>query len=266
VIHLTRQLSAVYRNEVFVDSFSVGNVNVDALRAISYLTKGFNFHPKTLEDSMAICELESVLALNERDIKVVVRSRRSDLLGENLPAEYRFLLAKKIGRPEAVTKDRFPQRPENENINDSFMEIKAAIPGRILPATQRSNSNLRNTRLLFELRSIATSSHPYYDIFISERDMSFWKVVMQGPPDSIYADGNFMLYLHMEVTYPAFALKCRFITPIYHPNINRHGRICHSIFDRNWTSDTSNSTLLSTVYSLLFQPDYSDPVYVPIPQ
>jgi ubiquitin-protein ligase len=83
---------------------------------------------------------------------------------------------------------------------------------------------------------------------------------MEGPPESIYTNGTFVLYLHMENDYPTFAPKCRFVTPIYHPNINRHGRICHSIFDRNWTTDTSNAMVLSTVYGLLFEPDYSDPV------
>lgn len=55
---------------------------------------------------------------------------------------------------------------------------------------------------------------------------------MQGPPGSVYAEGTFMLYLHMEEGYPTFAPKGRFLTPIYHPNVNKHGRICHSIFDR----------------------------------
>jgi len=92
--------------------------------------------------------------------------------------------------------------------------------------------------------------------------MSFWKVIMQGPPDSIYADGTFLLYLHMEESYPTLGPKGRFVTPIYHPNINRHGRICHSIFDRNWTSDTRCRDVINTVYSLLLVPEFSDPVNV----
>jgi len=52
------------------------------------------------------------------------------------------------------------------------------------------------------------------------------------PPDSAYSTGTFVLYIDMEEDYPAFPPKCRFITPIYHPNINRHGKVCHSILDR----------------------------------
>jgi len=41
-----------------------------------------------------------------------------------------------------------------------------------------------------------------------------------------------MLYLDMPTAFPAFPPKARFITKILHPNVNPHGRICHSIFDR----------------------------------
>lgn len=50
------------------------------------------------------------------------------------------------------------------------------------------------------------------------------------------------------------------MTKIMHPNVNAHGRVCHSIFDRDWTSDTSMAMILDTVYGLLYQPEESDPV------
>lgn len=64
----------------------------------------------------------------------------------------------------------------------------------------------------------------------------------------------------MGENYPMFPPQARFLTPIYHPNINRHGRICHSILDRNWTVDTSTKDLIDTVYSLLLVPEFSDPI------
>jgi ubiquitin-protein ligase len=47
---------------------------------------------------------------------------------------------------------------------------------------------------------------------------------MQGPPDSSYASGTFLMYLDLGVEYPRAPPEGRFITPVYHPNINRHGR------------------------------------------
>jgi ubiquitin-protein ligase len=70
---------------------------------------------------------------------------------------------------------------------------------------------------------------------------------MSGSDDSRYSEGTFMLYLHADEGYPTFAPKARFVTKIKHPNVNAHGRICHSIFNRDWTSNTSMSALLDTV-------------------
>jgi len=120
--------------------------------------------------------------------------------------------------------------------------------------------NTRVPRLLAEIKNMATNIHPYYDVYVSESNMGFWKVVMQGPPESAYADGTFLLYLDMDDNYPLFPPKARFVTPIFHPNISRHGKVCHSILDRNWTADTSNIQVLNTVYSLLLVPEFSDPI------
>ena len=45
-----------------------------------------------------------------------------------------------------------------------------------------------------------------------------------------------------------------------HCNVNAHGKICHSIFDRNYSSDTTVGTLLEHVYGLLLTPDKHDPL------
>ena len=79
------------------------------------------------------------------------------------------------------------------------------------------------------------------------------------------------------------------MTPILHCNVNSHGKICHSIFDRNYNAgagrcraarpgepcrgattyrarpvcglaDTSMATILNCVYGLLLTPDKHDPV------
>ena len=251
---------ALVHNETIVDSFCLGNEDNQDLRAISYLTSGYKFAPKSLEQAMSICEMEPVLAQMERDHEQI-KSERETKLPKREPGDSlrRFTVATWYATPEIVTKDVFPKRKEHPNLKDQFIEL-LAVSRRVLSAADRSDSNFRNTRLLTEAQNAAAKPHPHYDIYVSERDMSFWKIVMQGPPESIYSSGTFVLYLHMEENYPIFAPKGRFITPIYHPNINRHGRICHSIFDRNWTSDTSNAMILSTIYGLLFEPDYSDPV------
>lgn len=47
--------------------------------------------------------------------------------------------------------------------------------------------------------------------------------------------------------FPHEAPEVRFVTPIRHCNINGHGRVCHSILDRDWAMDTSVQTVLECI-------------------
>ena len=241
------------RSDIIVDSFCLGDDKNSELIAVSYLTGGFKFTPKTLSQAMAICELEPVLSLKDREDVVKPSSYR------NRPSLTRFSRALEYAFPEIMTDDIFPKRRAHPNLEDDMIELSAARR-MVSQGSVRTGSNLRSTRLLTEIQGIIANPHPHYDVYVSESDISFWKIVMQGPPESVYASGSFLLYLHMDEQYPTFAPKGRFITPIYHPNVNRNGRICHSIFDRNWTSDTSCANILNSIYALLLVPDYTDPV------
>ncbi|KAF2087739.1 hypothetical protein K490DRAFT_41720 [Saccharata proteae CBS 121410] len=237
------------RNNVLVDSFCIGSDNNAELRTVSYILGGYKFVPRSLEQAMAICELEPVLTQTERQ---QVAGPLTGRLTHNV-----FTQLSRNAKAEVVTRDTVPSRKQHVHANDSFVRLSGFARSR---AVNRTDSNLRTSRLHTEIKEIVARAHPYYDVYISESNMAFWKIVMQGPPGSSYAAGTFVLYLDMEEDYPAFPPKGRFMTPIHHPNINRHGRICHSIFDRNWTADTTNAQVLDTVYGLLMQPELTDPV------
>jgi len=72
--------------------------------------------------------------------------------------------------------------------------------------------------------------------------------------------GNWLVYVLFPERYPQEAPEVRFVTPIKHCNINQYGKVCHSVFSRNWTSDTSIYQLLSCVYGLLLTPETNDPL------
>ena len=54
----------------------------------------------------------------------------------------------------------------------------------------------------------------------------FFNIEVTGPEDSPYEGGVFELTLTLPTRYPFEPPKLRFITPIYHPNIDSTGRIC----------------------------------------
>lgn len=248
---------------IALDSISLGYEYNRSLKAVSHILGCYHFHPESLANALAICELEPFLSITERDDiqpPIAVPRYRSGF-------NHYFRSQSMSSSYTVATSDTFPKRKDHPNIHDRMIALSDAIrlPASVTsPTSTGSNnarSNLRTTRLMSEMRKIASGPpRANYDVYVSETDMSFWKVVMSGPSDSPYAEGTFLLYIHAEERYPAFAPKCRFITRVLHPNINAHGRICHSILDRDWTSDTSMTTLLDTIFGLLMQPEFSDPV------
>ncbi|EAT77244.1 peptidylprolyl isomerase [Parastagonospora nodorum] len=249
--------SRLCRNGTMLDSFCLGDASNESLQIMSYLTKGYTFEPKTLEEAMAICELEPVLSSLERPEPVESAHRRFRDAFHAYPTQSNFLKAGAEVSVERVSQDIYPKRKDHPQLAEEFVELGTFAK----QSTQaRTDGNLRLNRLHTEIRNSGAHAHSDYDVYINESNMAFWKVVMQGPPESTYAGGTFLLYIDMGADYPMFAPTARFVTPIYHPNINRHGRICHSILDRNWTVDTSNKDLLDTIYSLLLVPEFSDPI------
>jgi ubiquitin-conjugating enzyme E2 T len=49
---------------------------------------------------------------------------------------------------------------------------------------------------------------------------------IEGPPDSPYSRGTFKVSIELSDRYPFAPPAARFITPVYHPNIDDSGRIC----------------------------------------
>ena len=56
--------------------------------------------------------------------------------------------------------------------------------------------------------------------------LKLMRIEITGPENSPYENGIFELDLSITDRYPFEPPKLRFITPIYHPNIDSTGRIC----------------------------------------
>lgn len=93
-----------------------------------------------------------------------------------------------------------------------------------------------------------------------ENNINHWQATIHGPEDTPFHSGLFKLDMKFPHNYPFSAPKVKFITKIYHPNINSAGEICLDILKDNWSPVTTVSHLLLSICSLLSDPNPDDPL------
>lgn len=94
----------------------------------------------------------------------------------------------------------------------------------------------------------------------TEQNARYFRVVVQGPADSPFEGGTFRLELFLPEEYPMAAPKVRFLTRIYHPNIDKLGRICLDILKDKWSPALQIRTVLLSIQALLSAPNPDDPL------
>jgi ubiquitin-protein ligase len=72
--------------------------------------------------------------------------------------------------------------------------------------------------------------------------------------------GRFNLELFLPDDYPMCPPRIRFLTRIYHPNIDRLGRICLDVLKNNWSPALQIRTILLSIQALLGAPNPDDPL------
>merc|ERR1711975_50841 len=90
--------------------------------------------------------------------------------------------------------------------------------------------------------------------------MGYFNVIIMGPADTPYHGGMFKLELFLPEDYPMAAPKVRFLTKIYHPNIDKLGRICLDVLKDKWSPALQIRTVLLSIQALLSSPEPDDPL------
>jgi len=206
--------------EITLDCIVIGDST--CVDKLNSLVSGYMFNPTSITSAHNIVELETMIFSGER----------------GSVSQYNKLI-KETSFPPMLT----PKKMGMNSIHYDSIKIKNPT-----------------TRIQKELLNVIENKHPDIDVYVNDHDITFWKIVLAGPSGTPYAGGNFLVYVSFGPEYPNVAPEMRFITPIKHCNINSYGKICHSIFDRNYISTVSVMKIFQSVYGLLLAPDVTDPL------
>jgi len=245
VMNIVKLLS---KHSIILDAISI-NSNVDKeknLHSIAKSSGGYSFHPNNLIDALKCMELETIVYCGDRESSYSIK-----------PITYFVFDIMKSLPFDSCERDKLPKRKLPSQLESSTMD---AIKWLESSTKTNGNNHLMFSKISKEISQILKNTHPDYQVFPCEEDITFWKIDMFGPKDSLYSGGNWKLYAKFPEDYPSSAPEVRFISPILHVNVNSYGKVCHSILGRNWTSDTPFSKVLDCIYGLLLHPEVSDPI------
>jgi len=115
-------------------------------------------------------------------------------------------------------------------------------------------------RIQKELKEI-TENPPYHcSAGILEENIYNWSASIIGPENSPYKGGIFKLLINFPEDYPFHPPKIRFVTKIYHCNVNNSGGICLDILKDQWSPALTISKILLSICSLMDDPNPDDPL------
>ena len=97
-------------------------------------------------------------------------------------------------------------------------------------------------------------AEPYPDNF------RHFNVRIAGPASTPFEGGIFHIELYLPDEYPMVPPKLLFRTKIYHPNIDKLGRICLDILKDKWSPALLIRSVLLSMQALLSAPNPDDPL------
>jgi ubiquitin-conjugating enzyme E2 A len=123
------------------------------------------------------------------------------------------------------------------------------------------SKSFANVRLSRELSKLQSESDKLDGIIIENpTDLMVWNAKISGPPGTPFEKGIFDIILRFDTDYPVKPPSVKFLTPMFHPNIYRDGKICVDILQSSeWTPAQNIRTILVSIMSLLMDPNPASP-------
>jgi len=88
-----------------------------------------------------------------------------------------------------------------------------------------------------------------------------WNCCIPGKIGSIWEGGEYRLDIEFPDEYPDKPPKCKFVPPLFHPNVFPSGTVCLSILneEKDWKPSLTVKQLLLGIQDLMDNPNEKDP-------
>jgi ubiquitin-protein ligase len=197
------------------------------MRALSNASGGLCFLVKSFEEGLTLFESEAVLSLRHRvpHKTPAIGGRKVEQLVEDVPY---------------CQKPPFLLPPL---LDAALARRKAAVPRSLASETVK--------RLSYELQQLLLEPEPCFEV--ASEDLSFWTVFFTGAAGTPYEQRCFLLFIDFEL-FPALAPEVRFVSPVYHCNVNNDGRSCLDVLS-TWNPESSVRAILKEIAKLMACPN-----------
>jgi ubiquitin-protein ligase len=249
-------------NNVWLDvvSFSVSNESKNMLGKVS----GASFFVKSERDVIDLAESETFLTLSLR--------QKRERFYEKTNSRMRVIDVDSDDDDDNNNNHNTHnyEGTEKINVDEFFNDLKQLgelAPPLDLKEFKRTKPRADNDvafmrRITKELKEVEDQKHAGYVIMMNTvPTLDQFDVVFKGPEGTPYHGYRFKMAVVYEGDYPSKPPTCRFYPPsVLHANISMHGKVCHSVLDRNWTPDTTLYAMLNCIYGLFLTPEPLDPL------
>jgi ubiquitin-protein ligase/uncharacterized protein YegL len=213
--------SKLQQEKVIFDSICLCDRRAASLVHLCQSTKGYYYFPIPHSD-------QDLITLFERETAMVLRNRDENVHG--------VIETPKIVRSTAL--------------HTPAMNLQKAV------VNEMAVPNRLGSRILREANSLKQNLPENVEVFVSQDNVLFWKVIIAGPTGTLYSGYKWLLSIEFHPnSYPFKPPEIRFVTPIYHCNISDDGKICLEILQGQWTSPTTMHDVLQQILDLLRNPN-----------
>lgn len=117
-----------------------------------------------------------------------------------------------------------------------------------------------------------TKDHSSFSIGLIDGNIYTWEVIILGPANTLYENGLFKAVMQFPDKYPDSPPKFKFISEMWHPNIDKEGNVCISILhdpgddayeyetvSERWMPVRNPETVILSIIALLNCPNIDSP-------